>query len=186
MIFEVKTVPFVLRGRRTTLTFSADRPCRFKLGRSYAMQVRHPRVEHDDGTVTPARIRSTDARVKVIESEFDAETGAWRVVVELDREQAPRFLHRRSEKGYTHSTIDAMPDEPEAIDDRTLNRFADEARERHAAFVAAQETRSLAERLAALERLASGGADVRHQLMAIERRIRAAERKAAQRLMFDT
>ena len=42
----------------------------------------------------------------------------------------PRLLHKHSEHGYTHSTHEALTDEPEAIDTTTQQRLTHEAHTR--------------------------------------------------------
>jgi hypothetical protein len=43
----------------------------------------------------------------------------------------PRLLHKHSEHGYTHSTHEAMTDEPEAVDVASQRRLTQEAEQRH-------------------------------------------------------
>lgn len=48
------------------------------------------------------------------------------------RQHVPRLLHKNSQHGYTHDPLMALPDEPEAVDRPTLERFVREAHERDA------------------------------------------------------
>ncbi len=59
-----------------------------------------------------------------------ADRPVWAIRFQRDTSYRPRFMHRLSERGYTSNERDAVPDEPEAVDAATQERFAAEARER--------------------------------------------------------
>jgi hypothetical protein len=89
----------------------------------------------------------------------------------------PRLLAAQSQRGYTTEPWEALPDEPEAIDNATLEDFAARNQARHQA---RQAQRPLDERLRELlDDQARGVSVSRNDLAAIERRIQAAERKRA-------
>jgi hypothetical protein len=52
--------------------------------------------------------------------QWDPAGRAWLVRIALDAAAAPRLLHRDSTHGYTSRVHDALPDEPEAVDDVRL------------------------------------------------------------------
>lgn len=106
----------------------------------------------------------------------------WVLAFELDAEQRPRLLSRASDvnRGYTESPVTGIEEAGEAVEDRYLDRFATESTQDHTARLAREERRTkeraLEDRLAAVKEAASqGGVDVTRQLLAIERRIDAAE-----------
>jgi hypothetical protein len=92
------------------------------------------------------------------------------------RQAPPRFLHRKSERGYSSEPSEAMPREPEAIDQETQERFTKEAQNRDE-LLRSVRAPSLAERVAELER----AGDVRI-LAQLRRRVEAGERKARGRV----
>lgn len=56
-----------------------------------------------------------------------ANTTVWVITFAYDTSEQPRFLAARSEHGYTSNRHRALPDEPEAVNDLTLRRYARDA-----------------------------------------------------------
>jgi hypothetical protein len=125
---------------------------------------------------------------EVLVERFDqrhAERPVWALFFEVDRAHVPRLLHRQSERGYTTTPRDAVPDEPEAVDAATQTRITAEARRRDTMRRGwldqhlLDERASLEQRLDRARELArQRGIDVRQDVRIIERRIAAIERKA--------
>jgi hypothetical protein len=110
--------------------------------------------------------------------------------IERDRSHRPHLLAAHIIAGkqgpYTENWHNALPEEPEAIDDETLERYAAQAnqdtqdeRERRRL---EHEARSLTDRLAELERAeAAGDPDAPRYIAGIRKRLDAAERALAKR-----
>lgn len=86
------------------------------------------------------------------------------------------------ESAYTGSPFAAIEDAGEAVDEKTQERFSEEAREGFRSQLERErrerEARRLDERLRAVERLAAEkGIDISRKLTSIERRIESAERE---------
>jgi hypothetical protein len=114
-----------------------------------------------------------------------ADRPVWAIGFQLDTSHRPRFMHRLSERGYTANERDAVPEEPEAVDAATQERFAAEARERdpvRRGWLDQQqldERRGLEQQLSRARELARRrGIDVRNDVRVIERRIASIVRKA--------
>lgn len=87
-----------------------------------------------------------------------------------------RFLHQKVHRGYTHDPAEAVPDEPEALDDDVLQDLTVKARERyrteHAADVARRESQSLARQLReATTRATLRGKDITPEISAIQHQL---------------
>jgi hypothetical protein len=83
----------------------------------------------------------------------------------------PRPLAREDDRGYTSRTTAALPGEPEAVDDPTLERFAAEAHERDANRQRQRLARLEAE-LSSLRAELSGDRAYRHRVRALEHHFR--------------
>jgi hypothetical protein len=118
-----------------------------------------------------------------------ADRPVWAIRFVLDREQQPRYLASEGagdERNYTANPGRAI-DEPAAVDDSTLERFASDNRDRFELHTAADRLRERARTLAKRAReetLAAGrvGLDVTAELDEIDKQLRAIEfrRRAAQ------
>lgn len=64
-----------------------------------------------------------------LETRFGSQE-VWVLTFILDPTAEPRLLHRHSERGYTSSPRDAVPDEPEAVDAAYQDRFTHQAHDR--------------------------------------------------------
>ncbi|WP_217913221.1 hypothetical protein [Miltoncostaea marina] len=104
---------------------------------------------------------------------------------------APRLLHRHSERGYTAAPSDAMPDEPEAVDEwtqATITREANmrdeqraEDRRREARDQLAVALQDIASRMQNARLVAAaGGLDVDEHLRRADQRVRRASRELGQ------
>lgn len=111
----------------------------------------------------------------------------WVVGFRLDPSAPPRLLHRQSERGYTTTPREAVPDEPEAVDAFTQARITRAANERQDAARATlrrnaraaleQDLRELSPRLEAVERRARAlGGDAAERVRLARANLRRAER----------
>jgi hypothetical protein len=150
--------------------------------------------QHYAAQIAAGKVAS--CRVVVLSTVGDHVNKLWtlrlrRLVVEQEK---PRLLARGSgkeikvhpessrAKGYTDRPSEALRGEPEAIDAPTLEKYSQEARERHTAFIAELESRPLEEQVAsALKYAAEIGVDDTHTRAAIQRRLRALYRRIDQR-----
>ena len=97
----------------------------------------------------------------------------------------PKLLHKHSQKGYTSLPLEALPDEPEAIDSNALDGFAVENwrrhAERHQEDILRQRLRSLTSRLREHTlRAWRTGIDITPHLAHIEAEVAEMERKRDQ------
>lgn len=104
----------------------------------------------------------------------------WAITFELEQEEQPRFLRPKS--GYTADPHEALPDEPEALDAKTLNLMAAasarDLAERYEQIVQARRKLDLADRLRELESAAqSAGIDISKDMRVIERRVGSIEQR---------
>lgn len=197
MIFEAAHARLILAGRKTQ-TRRRVRPgeteCRYRLGGSYAVQ--HDRQTPATGrliVVSVARQALGDITLRDAKAEghrtrqefFDFWGGlfptmtlddpVWALVICPDRDPV-RLLHRDSSRGYTTKRHQALPDEPEAVDDDALAYFTARARGRERD---RRDSIPLDHRLGrALDRASSSGVDVTREAAAIARRVDAIERKS--------
>jgi hypothetical protein len=144
----------------------------------------------DDHRVHGVRTQTINALVRheLIEEKPDKRARpSWKPTangLRVIKAEEPRLLAARSQRGYTAELGQAVFDEPEAIDEKTLNEYAKANGERFAAVRAGVDQdlfgqqRSLKDRLAELERLAlARGVNARSELRLVERGLDALERK---------
>lgn len=114
----------------------------------------------------------------------------WAIRFVLDPTASPRLLHRHSERGYTASPRDALPDEPEAVDHwaqvaitREANLRDDERRRRQAEIDMRRQLERIEAELERAGRIASRwGVDLRDRLRVASRAVIAADRDFASRV----
>jgi hypothetical protein len=133
-----------------------------------------PRIGHYhliDWPPIPATVKLLDA--------WPCKHGGHVIRFRVEHMDRPHLLHRDAWKGYTHLPHLALKGEKEAVDQRTLERFSDEARWARKA--------ELREQLALLEQQLSkaqdafraAGIEPTSEVRLMERRIQALKRKAA-------
>lgn len=115
---------------------------------------------------------------------YPVEIPVWAITFRLEQEERPRFLRPKS--GYTSNPNEALPDEPEALDARTLNAMARanarDLAEHYRETIERCRRLALADRLAELQSEAQRvGIDVSGDLRLIEKRVESIERKLGQR-----
>lgn len=126
----------------------------------------------DTGPVGPHVCRATITEIELRDDHWILELRIHRT-----RTEPARLLARRSDALYTSDPHQALPHEPEAIDQDTQHRYSNQARQRHADFQSAHQAalhEQLQQELARAEAL---GTDVTHLRLAIEQRVRALKRR---------
>lgn len=151
MIFDRDLARKVLHGQKTQARriVVANMDCRYQPGRSYAIQpgtnkasigrllVTDLRTEPlGDLTFDDARREGFRTRDEFFERwgsryrKVDKEQPVWVITFKLDDRETVRLLHKFSERGYTTERHEAMEDESEGVDAKTLERFAKDNAER--------------------------------------------------------
>lgn len=202
MIFKPDLARAILAGRKTATRRPVkpnEQECRYKPGRSYAIQMgrgkeavgRFVVVEAQMATLGQFTLEDAKAEGFKTQRDFfdrwmemydhiDPSQAVWVITFSLESDP-PRLLHKDSSHGYTDKRHDAMHDEPEAIPTALQNAYAEEGRagvrrDRSAAW---QESRSRL--VGEIERLRSLdlGAHTVKDIAAIEARVRSLDRKLA-------
>jgi hypothetical protein len=143
--------------------------------------------KHEEKGITTRTLNVLVTRELISEGRDKRARRAWKPTehgITLLTTEVPRLLAARSHKGYTTIPALALSNEPEAVDERTLNRFAEVNNTRHAVIKAGGDQelftqhRSLEHRLHMLKRVAlERGIDTRSEMRIVERGLDALERK---------
>lgn len=124
MIVALDQARRLLRGKSETVLVKGC--SRYRTGRSYVLSVREPPDE--DGK--PGKVRRGSLRVVVLGVAPHRAADEAEVLVRLEHEQRPRYLHRQPAHNYTYHQAEAVPDEPEAVDEAGLAKIVSDAHAR--------------------------------------------------------
>jgi hypothetical protein len=206
VIFKPRLARLVVAGKKTQTrrpVKDGEPICRYRPGREYAVQpgrgkaqiarlkviavAREPLGELTFDAARAEGFRTRDdfmAYWEELYGRIDVDLPVWAIAFELVRDEI-RYLHRDSSHGYTANEREAMDDEPEAVDDKTLAWITKEARVRFtqmkAEDIARQDARARANRLRDIERRAvSNGTDIAAERATIDAAVESMRRKVSE------
>lgn len=198
MKFNRELANKVLRGEKTQTRRPVEGPCKYKVGRSYKLRSDKPinqlvkvgavRKERlgaiSEMDVLSEGFKSVEEFFTCWEEIYGAVDKSCLVyVIDFCVDDSPRLLHKNSAHGYTHLEAMALPGEPEAIDERSLELLVQEGRQRdeaRRAYFAMELWKSEQEAISRLRALAKKNhVDVTGDLRLIEKKTKKMIRKLA-------